>query len=329
MYATTLKHPNKSHPRFVDKDRKKIVKLYKSGMSAQQVADRMNADKKTILHLLRQEGVIRTAAESKKLPLPKDEIIRLYVEEGLTARKIAKQFGTDAHIILNRLRSWDVEIVKNRKPLQKPIDIGKAAEMYGNGMTTDTIADEMNVSPSVIQRRLLGAGVGMPIGRPQWKPLPVKEIIEKYESGLSAELIAAEYDCSRGHVLNKLHDADIDTCRTGFGISSYTINGDCVRSSLELFVANWLYNQGIHYEYEPHIADTRFRADFKVGDYFIEVCGITRNVHGYDDRLRQKEELYERHGLDYVLLFPSAINDVDLCRTFSQPWISNSIKETT
>jgi len=282
MYAPTLKHPNKSHPRFVDKDRKKIVKLYKSGMSAQQVADRMDADKKTILHLLRQEGVIRTAAESKTLAFPKDEIIRLYVEEGLSAGNIGRQFGTDAHTILSRLRSWDIEIIKNRKPLQKPIDVGKAAEMYFAGMTTYTIADEMNVSPSMIQRRLRSIGVVEP--------------------------------------------------RTGMGIPHESLGGEMVRSSFELFVANWLYNQGIHYEYEPSIADTKFMADFKVGDYFIEVCGMygmDNDRFGYDDRLRQKEELYERHGFDYVLLFPSAINDVDLCRTFSQPWISNSIKETT
>lgn len=280
MHATSIKHPNKSHPRFVGKDRKKIIKLYKSGKSAQQVADKMNADKKTILHLLRQEGVIRTAAKSKTLDLPKDEIVRLYAEDGLSAGKIAKQFGTDAHTILSRLRSWDVEIIKNRKPLQKHIDVDVIAKMYASGMTTKTIADEISVSPSVIQRRLRSRGLIEP--------------------------------------------------RTGMGIPHKTFNGEMVRSSFELFVANWLYDHVISYDYEPQIADTRFMADFKVGDYFIEVCGMhgmDNDRFGYDDRLRQKEELYKRHGLDYVLLFPSAINDADLRGTFSQPWILNSIRE--
>ena len=280
MYATTMKHPNKSHPRFVGKDRKKIIKLYKSGKSAQQVADKMNADKKTILNLLRREGLIRTAAESKTLDLPKDEIVRLYVEDGLSAGRIAKQFRTDAHIILNRLRAWNVEIVKNRKPLQKHIDIDEIAKMYTSGMTAETIAAEMNVSQKTILRRLHSRGLVEP--------------------------------------------------RTGMGIPHKTSNGEMVRSSFELLVANWLYDHGISYDYEPQIADTRFMADFKVGDYFVEVCGMhgmDNDRFGYDARLRQKEELYERHGLDYVLLFPSAINDADLRGTFSQPWISNSIEE--
>ena len=280
MYTTTIQHPNKSHPRFVGNDRKKIIRLYKSGKSAQQVADRMNADKKTILHLLRQEGVIRTAAKSKTLDLPQDEIVRLYVEDGLSAREIGKQFGTDTHTILSRLRSWDVDIVKIRQPLLHEINIDEIAEMYANGMTTETIADAMNVSPSVIQRRLNSRGLIEP--------------------------------------------------RTGMGIPHESLNGEMVRSSFELSVANWLYDHDISYDYEPQIGGTRFMADFKVGDYFIEVCGMygmDNDRFGYDDRLRQKEELYERHGLDYVLLFPSAINDADLHRTFSQPWISNSIKE--
>lgn len=328
MYTATIKHPNKSHPKFVGKDREKIIKLYESGMSAQEVADRMNADKKTILHLLHQEGIIRTAAESKTLDLPKEEIVRLYVEDGLSAREIGKQFGTDAHIILNRLRLWNIKIIRNRKPLQKHIDIEAISKMYDNGMSTQMIASVIGVSSSVIQRRLHDANADLPIGRPQWKPLSIETITEKYESGLSADVIATEHDCSCNHILNKLHDAGIDTCRTGFGHPAYTANGECVRSSLELFVANWLHSNDIHYEYEPKIADGRHRADFKVGDYFIEVCGITRNVYGYDDRLRAKEKLYERQGLDYVLLFPSAINDADLHKTFSQPWILNSIKET-
>ena len=66
---------------------------------------------------------------------------------------------------------------------------------------------------------------------------------------------------------------------TGVGISSYCLKGYFVRSSWEREVADWLYLNGVEYEYEERLFDLggglRYRPDFHLTatDSWIEVKG--------------------------------------------------------
>ena len=53
-------------------------------------------------------------------------------------------------------------------------------------------------------------------------------------------------------------------------------DGHKVRSSYELKVDNWLYHHSISHATNQRIQNYYY--DFKVGEYFIEIWGIIRNI---------------------------------------------------
>lgn len=364
---TQLKHPNKSHPKFTGDIITEIVNTYQTGLTAQQVADQFSAAQDTILKILRKEGVTRTAGETKTLPLPKDAIIDLYTNKDWSATKIAKKFGTSANIILNRLRSWKIMIVKIKQPKFHDLNIAELSEMYKSNKPTCEIAKHFGVSSSVIQRRLRENDIPMSIGRPKWKQLPYNELKTLYESGKSIQSISNMFNCSNAHVYNtltemklvvvkhklsepecsialdmyndgkrvrdialhfnasekniykNLHILNANLIHSGFGVQSKTLDGTVVRSRIERFVADWLISNNINFEYEPNLQNSKFRADFRIENTFVEVCGmygITNDIFGYDKRLQRKIEFYENNNLKYVLLFPQDITHEHLHKTF-------------
>lgn len=318
MNDQQLKYPNKSHRRFNRDDIQMIVEMYNSDMTAQQIADMMNANQKTILNVLHRENVTRSASESKTIKLPLGEIVNLYSNEKWSASKIGKKYGVDTHTILNRLRSLNIKIVKNRRPKIHNIDMNELIRLYSLKISSNDIAKIMNVSESVILRNLHETNINVrPANRPQWKPLPIKTIIKYYKDGLSAQLIAKKYNCDTQHVLNKLHENGVETKRTGLGRVCATKAGETVRSSLEMVVADWLYSHQIEYQYEPKLENSRYKADFKINDTFVEVCGIENNLFNYATRLEQKIQFYIDNNLKYILLYPPDINDRKLTETLN------------
>ena len=154
MEKSKVKYPNKSHRKFNNKDIEMIVNMYDSGTSALNIANELKSCQITILNVLRRAGVMRTAAESKTIKLPRAEIINLYTKEEWSATKIAKEFNVDAHTILKRLRLWRVEIVKIRQPKYIQINIKKATKQYLSGTSASTISKQIGVSESALLSRL-------------------------------------------------------------------------------------------------------------------------------------------------------------------------------
>jgi hypothetical protein len=313
-FTETLKYPNKSHPKFTLSDHKRIIEKYQSSMTAQQVADEVGVGKKTILLILKRYGVTRTAAESKTIKLPRKKVIKMYVEQKMSATAIGKKFGTEAHTILKRLREWDIPIVKNRQPkLIKIDDIPQMITDYENGVSSEKLAEQLDISPSKVLRTLKEHDVEVkPGGCYKTKELPADSIIKLYSYGYSADYIAQQYDCSLSHVLNCLHNCGIETVYNGRTPAIMSAAGYKVRSSLELVVADWLEEHHIPHEYDTRIPHSRKRCDFKVGSLYIEVCGIQNDLWNYDVKLNLKIDHYEKHDLNYVLLSPTDVNSETL-----------------
>lgn len=79
-------------------------------------------------------------------------------------------------------------------------------------------------------------------------------------------------------------------------------DGDRVRSYYELRVDNWLSARNLPHVYEPTVPFSRHsRADFLVGDWYIEIWGVTGSA-SYDARKAMKRDLYARHHLPLLEL---------------------------
>lgn len=105
------------------------------------------------------------------------------------------------------------------------------------------------------------------------------------------------------HRLSALCDRyQIPVDRSGWrgGVRFDCKDGHLARSTYELRVDDWLTEHGIAHEVEPAYPwDRRFRADFLVGDTYIEVWGVTNNAR-YTARRAHKIAMCEATGVDLI-----------------------------
>lgn len=90
-----------------------------------------------------------------------------------------------------------------------------------------------------------------------------------------------------------------------------TAKGEWVQSKGEQRIANALADMGIAYTYEPEVAGG-LRPDFAIDgtDVIVEYWGMAGQA-GYEERMVEKMEAYEEHGLDVVGLFPVHVGEMD------------------
>ncbi|MGG3691783.1 hypothetical protein [Heyndrickxia ginsengihumi] len=86
------------------------------------------------------------------------------------------------------------------------------------------------------------------------------------------------------------------------GRAYITLDGKLVKSSYELLVSNFFHVNEIDYCYDLVIPaeETDFRYDFRIGEIFIEIFGYYGQK--YNERKKEKIELYERHKLQLISL---------------------------
>ncbi|WP_237707993.1 DUF2510 domain-containing protein [Hoyosella subflava] len=131
--------------------------------------------------------------------------------------------------------------------------------------------------------QILNLGAGRPT---------VAKIQEIYGSWLHA-LIAAEV----------LEDG---THRTSRGTRTIAADGHVCLSLAEKTIDDWLTSYGIEHTREPQYPDSNYRADFRVGDTFIEYFGLTGDPE-YDRKTREKKALARRHKVDLIAIYPKDI----------------------
>jgi len=80
-------------------------------------------------------------------------------------------------------------------------------------------------------------------------------------------------------------------------------DGHYVKSKMEKAVDDFLYSHGIIHEVYPAVPNSRYTADFKVGDVFIEVWGL-KGRKDYDEEKEKKIEHYNKFSLKVVGIEP-------------------------
>lgn len=98
-----------------------------------------------------------------------------------------------------------------------------------------------------------------------------------------------------------------------------TESGVKVRSKYERRCADFFTRHEVKFQYEPQIllGGRQFRPDFFLPEHelFVEICGYGHMPH-YRDRVRQKQELYEQHGMRAVFVHYAGKGSLeDLLRT--------------
>lgn len=102
------------------------------------------------------------------------------------------------------------------------------------------------------------------------------------------------------------------------GIRCLSKDGHVCRSLAEQRIDDWLYARDLAHEREPYYPahhrynmNGRRRADWKVGDTFIEYFGLVGN-EAYDKKLDEKILLAQECGIDLLAVYPSDLPALEL-----------------
>lgn len=127
------------------------------------------------------------------------------------------------------------------------------------------------------------------------------ELAHRISLGESLGSIARDFDVSRGTLGDRCRAYGIDVRPDGWKRLRYQcLDGHAARSVYEQRVDDWLFERRLAHEVEPAYPwDRRYRADFLVGDTYVEVWGVTDNT-AYQDRKRMKIKRCAEAGVPLI-----------------------------
>lgn len=237
------------------------------------------------------------------------ELRKLYVEQGLSTRKIGERYGV-AHITIRRwLTKHGIPLRPSGSGLEhqgrpKPDAETLAQMIHDERRTYREVAATYGVDLTAIPQWL--DLYGLPRGsRPQL--ITPDELRRRYTSGESAEQIAQSVGYSKTTILKKLRLLGVDVRSGGWGPGRDLVSaeGCAVRSTYELRVADWYHARGVGFVYEPTLpfGHGNCRSDFLVNGWYVEVWGV-HSVPAYAEKKAWKKRGYARHRLPLVELSP-------------------------
>lgn len=105
--------------------------------------------------------------------------------------------------------------------------------------------------------------------------------------------------------------------RPQYGQFCKTLRKDIVRNEAERQIADFLYEQGFQYEYEPYldINGRLFRPDFRIqskrrGSIYIKYFGL-QGISSYNFDMWVKQGIYDRYGINCIYLYPEQMGNFD------------------
>lgn len=110
-----------------------------------------------------------------------------------------------------------------------------------------------------------------------------------------------------------------------YGVKSVTSRGEVVRSLEEKTISDYLFQNGIKYQYEPEVrtrglffSDRIGYADFYLSEYdvYVEYWGLVdapdkRTQKRYVKRMRQKMAQYYKNNIKFISIYPRNLGNLD------------------
>jgi len=92
--------------------------------------------------------------------------------------------------------------------------------------------------------------------------------------------------------------------RNKYGYTCLAKDGHSCNSLAEAKIDDYLFENKINHEKEPRYPGTTWRADFKVGEVYIEYFGLTGNKK-YDEKTKAKIEYANENSIDLISIYPN------------------------
>lgn len=115
-----------------------------------------------------------------------------------------------------------------------------------------------------------------------------------------------------GSWLNALIKAGVladDVRRTARGIQCIANDGHVCLSLGEKTIDDILFSLGIEHDKEPRYPGCNYRADFKIGNTFVEYFGLAGDAD-YDARSKAKASICAAHDIKLIAIYPKDLSSV-------------------
>lgn len=254
--------------------------------------------------------------------IDRETIKKLYVEEHLTLRVIGSRFHVAAESVRSLIVKYNIPLHDRRMVENVPSEIELRQMYVEERLSTLMIAERYNVSDVAVSYWLRKYNIP---ARSKWERdhfdddarIPSEnELLDLYTSGHNCDSIGEQFGISGGFVNKLMKDYGIEFRTPNLQKHLACKDGHIVRSGLELLVDNWLWDHAILHVLEPQLP-FRGKADFLVGDIWIEVWGVVSRksdtrfggkvAEKYSARRIVKERLYREHGLRLIGLEKSDV----------------------
>lgn len=173
----------------------------------------------------------------------------------------------------------------------------------GSDTTTKTeIIDFLNKCTIVLER-IPAQGIGE--GMNDFTDLPFEkrlELLHLLKNKPSVKRVKGTF----GSWLKALIEAGVladGTRETPRGTQTIALDGHTCLSLGEKTIDDYLYRRGIVHLREPKYPQSNYRADFQVGEVFIEYFGLA-GESAYDLRAKEKMRLCKEQGIKLIALYP-------------------------
>lgn len=308
-------------------ERSVLVELYEvKQLSTSDIGKQFGVKGQTVCVWLRREKIKVRPSDTRfergmtpgnKIPMPaKDELVELYMVKSLSLKDIGEAYGVSAHTAGSWFSAYGIAVGRlSRKLHEREIEFPTKEELFDmihdQRLSYAQVAAKYGVDQSLVPTWLDKYGIER---SKTWheihsNPKDVADMSALYATGMSLDEIGQRYGVSSGPVAILLKQAGV-TLRTGGyqGKTYETKRGDLVRSTYEQEVADWFYDQGIDYAYEPSLPfSNQGSADFLVNGWYIEVWGMT--TEKYLDRQKVKLAGYASAKAPLIEIPASAFRD--------------------
>ena len=193
----------KGNAKKVEERRKEVARLYNEGKSRREIVQELQVSVGTVtmdIQKLIKNGIIQKRTDVKRNAKKKEErrkkVARLY-NEGKSRKEIAEELqisvATVGVYIQELIKNGAVQDLSKEKSEKKEERRKQVARLYQEGKTQKEIAEELQVSLSVVyndEKRLLGDGISRSIQERR------KKVARLYREGNSIEEIAQKLQIS-------------------------------------------------------------------------------------------------------------------------------------
>jgi transposase len=180
------------------------------GMTIAAVAARFGVAPQSVHNWLVAAGVPRRPSPATvRRDISDDEIVRLYVDGGLSAVEVAEQLGCSTSLVYARLARLGVPRRDRGARRRRRLGDSELAHLYGEGGSSlRDLARRYGVSAQAVQRWLVAGGIERrPPGAPRARG--VEDPVALYVAGWSAPAIAAQLGCSPSTIYRRLDAAGV------------------------------------------------------------------------------------------------------------------------